>query len=389
MQLWQGIAAQRDRQEERRRRWRRRQGAATALLLLAAVAAWWAVPEPAPVLRSFPIPLYGKAPAVRSAEAPAVRPLAFLPAAPAALRRENATAALPVTIAAAPGIPTAAAGAATADAPAAGLRRAPRPAIHALPLSVLPVIPRDPQCVRFGNQQQWKIYADLHGGPAYAFRRLEARDAGYDDYARVRETTEQSRLSYGAGLRLSVVSDFGLALRTGLQYNQFNEQFNYSENREERITITNVYGPNGDFIRTDTIVEKSVHHLRSNNRYRTLDVPLLLGYELRRNKWTIAFNGGALINVLFSARGQFLAPDDRRPVSFSSQPRDDSYQAYKTNIGLGWYASIGLHYQLRSDLQLLVEPHLRFTSQSITRHDYPLEQRYLSSGLSIGLRKQI
>jgi len=390
MHRWEEIAALRDRQQRRDRR-RFGMSAGASMLLLAIIAAWWALPPNAIVLRSFPIPLESSEP--RVIERLVVEPLARLsePSPPGALRSS-----LPATRSSVqPASPSAGTQELAADdsfaAPdqANDRRRMPHYSVHELP-RILPLpIHREPQCMRFGEPQRWKLYADAFVGPAYGFRRMEAREPRYDDYASARAATEKAQLSFTTGLRISAVSDFGLALRTGLQYTQFNERFDYSENREEKITITNVYGPNGDFIRTDTIVEKSVQHLQAANRYRMLDIPILLGYELRRNKWTIAFNGGALINVLFSGNGQFLAPEDGQPVAFSSGSEDDSYQAMKTNIGLGWYAGIGLHYHLRHDLQLLLEPHLRYNPQSVTRGDFPLQQRYLGSGLSIGLRKQI
>ena len=392
MHLWQSIAEQRDRRQRNGRRRRLLTGG--GLLALAIAAGWWLLPAPTIPLQSFPIPLPGEPPALDNAAHAEAAPLARLPAVRFPLRPKQTPevpAVRPATLSPAGGaLPESPASGENTLADQSGRRtHSPVPPVRSLPPAQPILFEREPQCVRFGEQQQWRLFADAFGGPAFAFRAMEARTPVDDAYAHARIDTERPRLSYTAGLRLSIVSDFGLAVRTGLQYTQFNEKFDYRENREEKITITNVYGPNGDFIRTDTIVEKSVQHLQANNRYRMLDLPILLGYEWRRNKWTVAFNGGALINVLFSSEGQFLDPEDQRPAAFSSNARDNSYQVYRTNIGLGWYAGIGLHYQLRKDLQLLLEPHLRVNPQSISRNDFPLEQRYLSTGLSIGLRKQI
>lgn len=256
------------------------------------------------------------------------------------------------------------------------------PKIAAVPFA------RGPQCVRFGENRRWRLYADMSLGPAYAIRQLEAKSSEFEDYAAARRDTERPQVSFTTGVRLSLVTDFGLALRTGLQYTQFNEKFDYTDNSEETITITNVYGPNGEIIGTDTLVETTMQRQIAYNNYRMVDIPLLVGYEWRRPKWTLAFNGGPLINVLFRARGDFLSPDDMSPVDFSSDATG-TYPAFRREIGLGWYAGIGFHYKVREDIQILLEPHFRLYPGSVTRNDYVLDQKYMNAGLSVGLRKQL
>ena len=77
-------------------------------------------------------------------------------------------------------------------------------------------------------------------------------------------------------------------MRTGVNYSQFNEQLVYRNSRVRQTTITEIYGPNGEVIGSDTsfITENST--LTYNNRHRLIDIPFQLGYEVRYNKVTIA-----------------------------------------------------------------------------------------------------
>lgn len=242
--------------------------------------------------------------------------------------------------------------------------------------------------MQFGQTSNLRFFVDAAVIPLWPSRTLSAKSPEYQQYADLREQTEKTRLSYGAGLRMSMLTGFGLALRTGLNFTQINEKFNYTDNSEETITITNIYGPSGEFIRTDTIIEFGAHQQTARNRYRMVDIPLILGYELRRKNWTVAFNGGALINLSLQAKGEFYSPEAMQPLDF---PSDDIHTvpAYRESIGLGWFASIGLHYQLAEGLQLMAEPQFRYFPQSITHEDYVLDQHYFTSGLALGLRKQI
>lgn len=264
---------------------------------------------------------------------------------------------------------------------------APLAQLTAAPESPLP-LDREPKCVRFGQQANLKFYIDAGFTPQWAFRTLQAKSPEYEQYAELREETERPRLSYGAGARLSMVTDFGLALRSGISFTQINEKFNYTDNSEEKITITNIYGPNGEFIRTDTLIEFGAHQQTAHNRYRMVDIPLILGYEIHRKKWTLAFNGGALFNLSLQAKGEFYSPEAMQPLDFPSD-NVNTVPAYRQNIGVGWFASIGLHYHLGGGLQLMLEPQLRSFPQSITHEDYVLDQQYLTSGLTLGLRKRI
>ena len=340
----------------------------------------------APELASFPI----LEPAIQLPAAPVLPP----PPAPTTATRA-ATPRLPA-IAALPALPAVARAATNRPLPTTVRQPAiQEPELQPLPVlasshspQVAPPLEREPQCVHFGQTSNLKFYVDAAFTPLWPSRSLSAKSPEHQQYADLREQTENPRLSFGAGARLSMVTDFGLALRSGVHFSQINEKFNYTDNSEETITITNIYGPGGEFIRTDTIVEFGAHQQTARNRYRMIDIPLIIGYELRRKNWTVAFNGGALINLSLDAQGEFYSPEEMQPLDFPSD-NINTVPAYRENIGLGWFASIGLHYQLTEGLQVMVEPQFRYFPQSITHDDYVLDQRYFTSGLALGLRKQI
>lgn len=249
------------------------------------------------------------------------------------------------------------------------------------------IFKRDPECAKF-SKGSIHFYVDILASPDLTFRQLDAKNPVYNDYAESREATESLEYTFSTGLRLSAVSGFGLALRTGINYSQISEKFEYFNGSEVNTDIRDIYGPNGEFLRTDTIVTVGRRYKTTYNKYRTLDVPILLGYELDYKKFTFSLNGGAYVNLIFKQKGDFLSPQDLQPVNFSSN-NPNAFPAFKNRLGLGWYGSISVQYQLKPNLQLLLEPHFKMYPKSVTQAQYIVDQRYVSTGLFVGIRHRL
>ncbi len=246
---------------------------------------------------------------------------------------------------------------------------------------------QEPKCAQFGNHS-WAFYIDALASPDLAFRQLQARNPDYEDYTASRRETESNMYSFSGSLRLSMVSAGGLAFRTGINYSQINEKFSYVNGSEEIITTRVNRDDEGNVIGIDTIVEIGTRRKITQNQYRMLDIPFILGYEMQHDRLTVSFNGGAYLNLLFRQEGDFLSPNDMKPVRFDSGD-PDAYPAFKQQVGLGWYGSLGFAYQTNSNLQIVIEPHFKLFPKSVTREQYGVQQSYMSTGLFIGLRQQL
>lgn len=255
-----------------------------------------------------------------------------------------------------------------------------------IPLDVTPIPVPVPEtgCARFSEGRPAVFFA-LTAGPSLPIRRFSAKDDEHDNYAAQRANTETANLSYETNARLSVVFPWGGAVRSGLSFTHLNEELVYKNSRVRQTIITEIYGPNGEVIGTDTTNVTDTTILKYHNRYRLLDIPLQLGYEVRYNKITVAANLGASLNVAFNQRGNYLGPQDLLPTRFDSDDPDTT-PVYKTKVGLGFHASLGLHYQLNDRLDLMAEPYFRYYPKSFTRDDYPLNQKYVVAGVGFGLR---
>lgn len=249
------------------------------------------------------------------------------------------------------------------------------------------LFPPDPKCARF-SPGNWYHYVDVTLSSGFAFRNLEALDSEYEGYKEQRENTEKSRHTFGAGVRLTAVSDFGLAGRAGINYTQITEAFDYLNESEVRITIVNTYDDNGQIVRTDTTYVSGTRRIVTPNQYQIVEIPLAVGFDLRKPKFDLLLSAGVRINLLFQQKGAFLSPEDLTPVSFSYN-RADAYPAFKKRLETAWFISAGLAYKWKPDFHILFEPHLSYYLDSFTKPEFPVSQKYWLLGASIGIRKRL
>jgi hypothetical protein len=239
-------------------------------------------------------------------------------------------------------------------------------------------------CPNFNLRKPSRWYIDIWGSPDYALRKLYNNQGENTSYANARDSVERSWYAFSAGARVSVVLESGVAVRAGLNYLQNNEVFDYKKPGEVRtITITEtVKQPNGTTITsTRTENQYGTYQLKKYNRYRSIDLPIQLGYEFGRMPWSYSVNGGINFNLTSWRKAEILNP---ALLPFDASKKDAN--VFKSNVGASLYASFAAYYDWKDYTQLFVEPYIRHFLSPITTKDYLLEQRYTDLGLKLGIR---
>lgn len=410
MELWDRIDAERTLRKQEVLQVQKQRGV-VALLLLVSISVssmWWTSVRDVstPSLNSFPIeirPLARSSHIPATAIGPALPPAgadhaSALPGSPrtqkvARLKPDSASPASPSSlpemtiksIQPPPPAPSSVTGAATRPSLLADMAALP----NARPIIKLKSrFSEDIKCAEFSPDENGKWTLDILASPDWSFRRLEPKSRDYAEYVQNRKATESADFNYSAGLRVSYTHPSGFLGRVGLNYSQINEKFEHRTENEEVITIRNIFGPGGDVVGTDTLIETSVRRIFSNNRFESLDIPVIFGYEKDFKKLSLTVNAGMLFNIMFQSNGDFLSPMDGEPVSFGDG-EPDSYPAFRDQLGVGVYAGVTLAYHISPKLQLIAEPHLKTYPKTITQDQYMVSQKYLLTGLSLGLRHQL
>lgn len=233
-------------------------------------------------------------------------------------------------------------------------------------------------CPGSGNEAWGKSYVDFYAGPDFVFRQLS--DTPNSAYLEQRKQSSSFYFAYSAGLRFTKVFSNGLSFRIGLNYSEVTEKFDFIQgNIIQVIYVTDAAGDTIGSYRTS-----SSRHKVTFNKYRTLDIPVMAGYEWAKGKWNFGFNGGIILNVYSWNRGVVL---DRslQPVVINSDAKENPYQ-FKTNIGIGALASGAASYGLNDNLKIFAEPYFRFNLSSMSKTEQSLKQRFHTGGIRLGVR---
>ena len=223
-----------------------------------------------------------------------------------------------------------------------------------------------------------KTYIEVYGGPDMALRSLS--DTGNSAYLQKRRESTKFSSAYSAGVRYTKVFGNGVSIRTGINYSQINEKFTYVQGN--LVQITYIIDVNGDT--TGSYITTGTRYKTTHNKFKTIDVPLLVGYELGNGKLHANINAGVMINVYSWQKGEVL-DSSFKPVSITTGKASSPYQ-YKTNIGLGFMAGVSFYYKLNEKIHVLAEPYFRYSLTPMSKENLTFKQKYNTAGLRLGMR---
>jgi hypothetical protein len=223
-----------------------------------------------------------------------------------------------------------------------------------------------------------KTYFEVYGGPDIAFRSLT--DTANSAYLQKRKESATFSSAFSAGLRYTRVFNNGMSFRTGINYSQINEKFSVVLGNV--VQVVYIISTNGDTTGSYTTV--GTRYKTNINRYKTIDLPLVVGYELGNGRIHTNINAGVIINAYSWQKGEVL-DNANNPVSITTGKNNSPYQ-FKTNIGLGFIAGVSVYYKLNERLHILAEPYFRYNLSPMSKENLTLKQKYNTAGLRIGLR---
>ena len=223
-----------------------------------------------------------------------------------------------------------------------------------------------------------KRYFELYGGPDYAFTSIT--DTGNSAYMQKRKESTSFSSAFSAGLRYTRVFSNGMSFRTGINYSQINEKFKFAQgNVIQVIYITN---NNGDT--TGSYTTTGTRYKTTYNKFRTIDIPILVGYELGNGRLHANFNAGAIVNLYSWQKGDVL-DTAYQPISITTGKATSAYQ-FKTNVGIGFIGAVSVYYKLTDKWHIFAEPYFRYNFSPASKAALTLKQKYSTAGLRLGIR---
>ncbi|UEG50588.1 PorT family protein [Ferruginibacter lapsinanis] len=225
-----------------------------------------------------------------------------------------------------------------------------------------------------------KRYIEMYAGPDFTLRNF--KDTSKSEYLQKRKASTKVSSAYSAGIRYTRVFNNGMSIKAGVNYSQVNEKFSFVQSN--LIQTTYIVDP----VSGDTTASYTVTGTRTKttyNKYRTLDIPLLVGYELGNGRLHVNINAGAMINIYSWQKGEVL-DTTYQPVTITTGKSTTSPYQFKNNVGVGLTGGIGVYYKITDQLHVLAEPYFRYNLQPMSKAGLTLQQKYNTVGLHVGVR---
>ncbi len=247
-------------------------------------------------------------------------------------------------------------------------------------------------CPSARGPQKNDWYIEVFASPDYARKTIIKGSNVSDDFLKRKDSTETFNGAFTAGIRISKTLGEKLMIKSGVQFSQINEKFSYKTENERRlttvITIRTIIRSPGDtvLIRDTSTVEQIGYRVKTTyNRYRSIDIPVVIGYEWGNEKLRASVNAGVILNVHSWQRGEML-DTSLSTVSFN---KTTGGQVFKQNIGLGVYAGFSVFKKVGSNMEIFGEPYIRYNISNMTNDKNPFTQKFNVAGLNLGIRYKL
>ena len=248
-----------------------------------------------------------------------------------------------------------------------------------------------PGCPTITGPRRNDLYIEVYGSPDYTMRSF-SNPANLNGYIDQRRTSEDNRNGFSAGVRIAKNIGEKTLIKAGVNYSQINERLRIINANEKQITqiitIRTVIRAPGDtlFIRDTTYFEQNGTRYRTTyNRYRFIDLPIIFSYEFG-NPEILAFavNAGPVFNITSFYRGEVL-DTTLTPVKISTA-KGNGANNWRSNIGIGIFASFAVYKRVNERMQIFAEPYFRYNFKPVTQNANIVNQRYSTSGMQLGIR---
>lgn len=237
------------------------------------------------------------------------------------------------------------------------------------------------------NRRNTDWYLEAYASPDLPFKSV-GNVSATPLYMLKKDSSESMQVSYSAGLRLVKPITDNILVKAGLQYSQVNEKYVYrTENEVKTTTVvtvrTIIRAPGDTVIVQDTSILQTIG-FRNNtvrNRYRSIDIPLTVGYQFGNEDLKFGINAGVIVNLTSWYQGVML--DSSLAIVNLNKSGNG---VYKSNIGLGLYGGFSVVKKMSEDMHVFFEPYFRYQLSGMTTPQAGFKQRFSVGGLSVGLR---
>jgi hypothetical protein len=231
------------------------------------------------------------------------------------------------------------------------------------------------------NSSKGINYLEWYASTDFSIRNFS--DTPQSAYLKLRKESTKSMLGFSAGMRYTHLFKSGFSIRTGINVSRTNETFTFTQGN----ILQTIYVTNGAGDTINTYQAQSTRYKTTYNKYTSLDIPLLVGYEITRGNYILNVNGGLIFNIYAWYKGDILDKNNQ-PLNVNSTQSQSVYQLNK-NIGMGGLLALSFYYKLNDRYSILAEPSFRYNFSSILNKELSLKQTNHTAGVKVGIRMNL
>ena len=231
------------------------------------------------------------------------------------------------------------------------------------------------ECYSF-NKKRIVPYLEVEGGLGYPVRHMTSNGEP-SNLLNNRNDTEKPWYSYNASLHGGLILRNNMFFSTGFNYTEVKEKFDLIKTGVTKIVI------DVDLITglpTDTSIIIGTDINSGENRYKTFNIPLAIGYQKKMRNWMISGEIGASYNITLKTSGKILYTDQNVHLL------QDIDGLYKKSTGLSVNAAVALHYYLKDNLSIYFKPQYARSLKDWTQPTASIAARYDILNFNVGIR---
>ena len=217
---------------------------------------------------------------------------------------------------------------------------------------------------------------------------LEAKSGDQANYLAERLRTEKLKEEILVNAGFSYQYNNGIYVKFGVEAAQWVEEYSNSTTEVEKIDIDNVpTSVEVDAQGNSTVIygQGSATLTTNNtsllyNQYRTIDVPLLIGYTATKGRWQYAVEAGLSMNAWFGLDGSLL--NESLDVVATNN-------FYKESLGLSATGSAFIKYRLNQTASLYMGPSIKKPFNSMDLDSYSITQKMLYYRWRLGMEYRL
>ena len=142
----------------------------------------------------------------------------------------------------------------------------------------------------------------------------------------------------------------------------------------------------GDRINYDTATMGSIALLANGTtKFNYLELPVIVGYEIAKNRWGLALQGGITAGVLVGLSGNYASIKNYNTTLYNVASNKSTFRRSIFNAVI----APQVQYYFNENTNLFVNPMIRHNLQTVTVTTADMQQRYNSYSVNVGIRTRL